>query len=314
MADLLLMGVRFALFANLMLIAGLAAFPLYALRPAEHGQLEPAALFFRPQPWLCALALLLSFGGMAVLTAAMQGVGVFAVDRGLFLAMVRESDAGTAWLVRIAALFVAVAASFLSGRKPSLAAAILFAAGSTALATLVWTGHAGATEGVLGWLHRANDALHMIAAAIWLGAIAAFLLLLRPGRSRGEACVAFAVHSLDQFARVGTMCVLIITATGLVNGEFVIGAGNIARSAGSAYGQLLAVKLLLFAAMLAFAAANRWRLTPALQTAVTAPDATRDPARAVASMRASLMLEMAAGLAILALVAWLGMLEPVGAG
>ncbi|MBJ7438364.1 MAG: copper homeostasis membrane protein CopD [Sphingopyxis sp.] len=311
MTDLLLMGVRFALFANLMLIAGLAAFPLYVLTPAERRDRALASPFFRPQPWLCAFALLLSVGGMAVLTAAMQGVGVFAVDTAMFLAMIRETDVGAAWLVRIAALLVAVAASFRLGRRPTPAAAILFAAGSAALTTLAWAGHAGATEGAAGWLHRASDALHMIAAAIWLGAIAAFLLLLRPGAPGREARLALAARGLDQFARVGTLCVLVIAATGLINGQIVIGAAHVTQSLASPYGRLLLVKLMLFAAMLGLAAANRWRLTPALRAAVASPDA--DPGSAAAAIRASIQLEVAAGLAILALLAWLGMLEPFAA-
>lgn len=309
MTDILLMGVRFALFANLMLIAGLAAFPLFALTCAERRERELALLFFRPQPWLCAFAMLLSVSGMAVLTATMQGVGVFAVDPAMFLTMVRETDIGVAWLVRIGALSVAVAASFRLGRRPTLAAAILFAAASTALASLAWAGHAGATEGAAGWLHRASDALHMIAAAIWLGAIAAFLLLLRLGCH--EARLALAARSLDQFARIGTLCVLVIAATGLINGQIVVGSAHVSQSLASPYGQLLLVKLLLFAAMLGLAAANRWRLSPALLTAVASPGAA--PARAAAAIRASLLLEAAAGLAILALVAWLGMLQPFAA-
>ncbi len=306
MTDLLLMGVRFALFANLMLIAGLAAFPLFALTRAERREREPTSLFFRPQPWLCAFALLLSISGMAVLTAAMQGVGVFAVDPAMFLTMIRETDLGAAWLVRTAALLVAIAATFRLSRRPTLSTTILFTAASTALATLAWAGHAGATEGAAGWLHRASDALHMIAAAIWLGAIAAFLLLLWPGAR--EARLALAARSLDEFARIGTLCVLVIAATGLINGQIVIGAAHVSQSLASPYGQLLLVKLLLFAAMLGLAAANRWRLTPALRTAVASPDA--DPESDAAAMRASLLFEAAAGLAILALVAWLGMLEP----
>ncbi len=314
MTDLLLVIIRFALFANLMVLAGLAAFPLYALTHEERNR-EPGSLLYRPQPWLGALALILSFVGMAALTAAMQGVGVLAIDPAMLVAMVRETDVGTAWLVRSAALLVAVGAALWLDRKPTLAAAILFAAGSTALATLAWAGHAGAAEGALGWLHRTNDVLHMIAAAVWLGAIAAFLLLLRPGASWNEGRLSVVARSLDQFARVGTACVLVIAATGLINSEIIIGTANIARSAASPYGQLLAAKLFLFAAMLVIAAANRWRLTPALRQAAATPDALRaDPARAVAAMHTSLMLEAAAGLAILALVAWLGMLDPFAAG
>jgi hypothetical protein len=65
---------------------------------------------------------------------------------------------------------------------------------------------------------RLADALHLIAAGVWIGAIAAFLILLRPvADDAGQARLDLAARSLDRFARVGTLCVLTVTATGLVN-------------------------------------------------------------------------------------------------
>jgi putative copper resistance protein D len=308
MADLLLMGVRFALFAVLMLIAGLAALPLHALEPGDRRNPGPGSIVARPLPWLCAAALLLSLLGMAVLTASMQGVGLFAIDPAMVAALVRETDVGTAWLVRMAALLVATVGAFRIARNPEAAATIVAVAAAVALTTLAWSGHAGASEGTAGWIHRASDALHMLAAAIWLGAIAGFLLLLRPSKPASRDRLAKTARSLDRFAPVGTICVFVIAATGLVNGQMIVGAGNIGRSIGSPYGQLLAIKLVLFAAMLGLAAANRWRLTPALGRALDEPDI--DPASAARAMRHSLILEALTGLAILALVAWFGMLEP----
>lgn len=307
MADLLLMSIRFALFAVLMLIAGLAAFPLHALELGERQDPELGSIISRPLPWLCAAALFLSLMGMAVLTASMQGVGIFAIDPAMVITLVSETDVGVAWLVRMAALLVAAVVAFRIARNP-VAPTMIAAAGAVALATLVWSGHAGASEGTAGRIHRASDALHLIAAAIWLGAIAGFLLMLRPGEPVAKARLAMTARSLDRFAPVGTLCVLLIATTGLVNGQMIVGAANIGRSIASPYGQLLAIKLVLFAAMLALAAANRWRLTPALRRAFDEPDT--DPARAARAMRRSLVLEALAGLAILALVAWFGMLEP----
>src|SRR3546814_8278467 len=55
----------------------------------------------------------------------------------------------------------------------------------------------------------------------------------------------------------------------------------------SPYGQLLLAKLALFALMLALAAANRWRLTPALAAAAgdDAESVDSDPDEALAAMR-----------------------------
>lgn len=105
----------------------------------------------------------------------------------------------------------------------------------------------------------------MIAAALWFGAIAAFL---HPRNGIAEERLALTARSLDRFARTGTICVLVIVATGLINAQIIVGANNIGHAVASPYGQLLAIKLLFFILMLALAAANRWRLTPMLSSAV----------------------------------------------
>src|SRR3546814_18992805 len=92
----------------------------------------------------------------------------------------------------------------------------------------------------------------------------------------------------------------------------IVGAENLGRSLSSPYGQLLLAKLALFALMLALAAANRWRLTPALAAAAgdDAESVDSDPDAALAAMRRSLIIEASAALAILVLVAWFGAREP----
>ncbi|KGB57591.1 copper homeostasis membrane protein CopD [Sphingopyxis sp. LC363] len=313
MADPVLIGIRFALYADLMLVAGLAAFPLYALTSSE--RLEPRtamAAIWRAERWLCAAGLLLSTLGMAVLAASMQGVGLLSLELRPLLDLVRETDVGMAWLCRSAALLLALAVALRMTRWPTAAAAALATAGSVATATLVWSGHAGATGGAAGTVHRISDILHLIAAAVWLGAIGAFLLLIAPHRLRERPDgLRIALRSLDRFSRVGTICVLVVAATGLINGQMIVGVQNLGRSLGSAYGQLLLAKLALFALMLALAGANRWRLTPALATAATAADA--NPEAVLSALRRSLIVEASAALAILALVAWFGTLEPFAA-
>ncbi|MGR4889953.1 copper homeostasis membrane protein CopD [Sphingopyxis sp. LARHCG72] len=307
MADLPVIGIRFALFAALMLFTGLAAFPLYTFRRGARTNRLLAAMLVRLQRWLCALGLLVSTADIVVLTATMHGVAPSSVAPGMLRTILVETDVGAAWLVRTAALLVAAIAAWSFTRRPRIAATILAAAGVAALSTLAWSGHAGATEGLTGTVHRISDALHMIAAAIWLGAIAAFLILLRP-RRRGLPVkrIALAARSLDRFGRVGTICVLVITATGLINAQLILGLENAGRSIASPYGQLLLIKLLLFGAMLTLAAANRWRLTPAL----TAASIDADSSRAAAAIRRSIAAEAAAAGTILALVAWFGTLEP----
>lgn len=303
----LLIGIRFALYADLMLLAGLAAFPFHALERSERRAPLPMAAIRRLLLVLGAAGWLLSALGMAIVAASMQGVDLAALEFQTLCDLIGGTDAGTAWIVRNAALVIALVAAVALPRWQGPALGTLAAAGAVAIATLIWSGHAGATEGAAGMLHRINDLLHLLAAAVWIGAIGAYLLLLSPRRlDVTVGGVTTAARSVDRFSRVGTICVLVIAATGLVNGQMIVGLENLNRSAAAPYGQLLLAKFALFGLMLALAAANRWRLTPAL----IASRADGTPLAAVAAMRRSLALEALAAVLILALVAWLGTLEP----
>lgn len=91
MGDPVLISIRFALYADLMLVAGLAAFPLYALTRTE--RLRPAlmATIWRIERWLCAAGLFLSALGMGVLAASMQGVSILSLELQPFLDLVLET-------------------------------------------------------------------------------------------------------------------------------------------------------------------------------------------------------------------------------
>jgi putative copper resistance protein D len=104
--------------------------------------------------------------------------------------------------------------------------------------------------------------------------------------------------------------VAVLVATGLVNGWFLVGPTRLAGLWTTPYGLLLSVKLALFAGMLALAAANRFRLTPALGAAL---DGAVGPTEALSALRRSLLVETSLAFAVLGLVAWFGMLAPVSA-
>lgn len=105
---------------------------------------------------------------------------------------------------------------------------------------------------------------------------------------------------------MGTVAVAVLVATGLVNSFMLIGLAELPHVLTTTYNQLLAAKLVLFAVMLAFAAANRFRLTPALSR--QAGDA--DVGGGVRALRRSSSVEAAVALAVLLIVAMLGALSP----
>ena len=304
MDNLPVIAIRFALYADLMVLAGVTAFSLYALKPEERGTaLLPLA---KPALLLSLLGLLLSGGGMIALVAAMTGTSFWAVDGSAFREIVTQSAIGSAWVVRMAAVAIALLAALALGRSPHLARYCLLASAVLAIATLVWTGHAGATEGWTGTLHRLSDIVHMLAATVWIGGIAAFAwLLFQPLAHQSDAQIRIAHRALEQFSRVGTLAVGLIVLTGIINSLSLMGLPHPYALFATRYGQLLLIKLALFAAMLMLAGVNRWRLTPALGAA------NGNPVPALRGLRQSLVLETSTVLTILAVVAWMGTLEPI---
>lgn len=307
MGNFPVIAIRFALYADLMVLAGMTAFSFYALTSGERG--TGLLSLVRPALALTLLGLLLSGFGMLALVAAMTGASLLEVDGAVLSEIVTQSAIGSAWVVRMAALAIAVLAVASLARSPLTARWALLASTVLAIATLVWTGHAGATEGWTGTLHRLSDIIHMLAAAVWIGGIAAFSrLLFLPLERKSPVQIRIAHRALEQFSRVGTVAVGLIVLTGVINSLILMGLPDPDALLSSRYGQLLLAKLGLFATMLVLAGANRWRLTPALGAGL----AEGDPAPALRNLRRSLVLEAAAALAIIALVAWLGTMEPVG--
>ena len=306
MDNLPVIAIRFALYADLMVLTGVTAFSHYALTREERASGTLAVT--KPAVALSLIGFLLSGLGMLALVASMTGSGLWAVDGGVLREIIGESAIGTAWIVRMAAMAAAVFSAFSLSRNPTAARLGLLGSTALAIATLVWTGHAGATEGWIGSAHKLSDIVHMLAASAWIGGIAAFAwMLFRPIERQSAAHLKIAHRSLEQFSRVGTVAVGLIIATGIINSLILIGLPSPSRLITSLYGKLLLAKLGLFGAMLLLAAANRWRLTPALDAAIR----TDDPAFAVRDLRRSLIFEGTAALVILALVAWLGTLEPL---
>ena len=306
MDNLPVIAIRFALYADLMVLAGMAAFTLYAFTAPERTAsslipLRPIVLV------LALLGLILSGLGLLALAAEMMGASLFPVDPIHVRMILFETAIGSAWIVRMLALVIVLAAALALERLPTATRIAVVLASSGAIATLVWTGHAGATEGVWGTIHRLSDIVHMLAASIWVGGIASFAwLLFRPAEKTSPTELAITHRALEQFSQIGTLIVGLIVLTGLINSQILVGAANIGMIATTPYGQLLLAKLALFGLMLALAAANRWRLAPALDAGI----ASGNPFVAVIALRKSLVAEGAAVFLILGLVAWLGTLEP----
>lgn len=293
MTDWTAVALRWAIYADLALLFGV---PVQLLRQ----QAGPPLRVRRLLAGLAAGGIFVSVIGLLALTAAMAGTAIVPVDRETLRMVAFGTPPGAAFLVRVAAFATALLAAGRGGLASVAGAA------AVALATIAWTGHGAMDDGARGWVHLAADVVHLLAAAAWIGAIATLLALV--ARRLGDPSrLRLAQASLAGFARAGSLLVAVLIVTGAINGALILGLDGIGTLPFTLYGRLLLLKLALFGAMLAIAAANRWRLTPELDAAL----ATGDHRAAARALRASLAAELLAAVIILALVAWLGTLSPL---
>ncbi|MGV8920598.1 MAG: copper homeostasis membrane protein CopD [Pseudomonas sp.] len=295
---------RFANYTDLMLLFGLANFGLYGLKGDERT--SGSVFHFNPLlASMAALGLLFSSLGIFVTARAVSGASNFSALIPQLKILVLDTDIGLAWIIRCAALTVVFTAALLNRHLPLCNLIISVVAGGIALASLAWGGHGAMDEGQLGAWHLAVDILHLVSASSWIGALAAFWLLLRGKSLRTANLIPILTRSLGAFAFVGSAIVAVIIFTGVSNYLFI---GNLTRKdlVMSLYGRLLLIKLTLFAGMLAIATLNRWYLRPLLLSAI----GTKDYASAVEALRRSITFEFSIELLILALVAWLGTVDP----
>ena len=297
---------RIAEFLGAMVIFGSPLFLLYgggaAVGTAGRGWRRP------PLMGAGLLVLIGTAGALLGQTATMAGDPAAATDPATVWDVISDSQFGHATAVRLAAALAALLAVFACRPSRRLWGG-LTALGLVVLASFAWTGHGAADEGLAGLTHLGADILHLLAAGVWLGALAVLLMLVLTTDASDLAAMRSLHEALAGFSGIGSAAVAVLVLTGLVNSWFLVGPDHLGAIASSAYGLTLLAKLAAFAAMLGLAALNRFRLTPRLEIAFTGGS--------ISSVRAdllkSLLLETAAGVLVLGLVSALGVLAPLSA-
>src|SRR5690606_14571468 len=143
----------------------------------------------------------------------------------------------------------ALAGSALSLQKTA-AKAVAVTAWILAGVALALSGHASAASPQ--WLMRPAVFLHVVAIAIWIGALAPLGLALRNNRPG-------ALEALRRFSRAIPPIVAVLILAGIVLA--VVQVQQPAALLDTAYGQVFLVKLALLVGLFLLATANRWFLT-----------------------------------------------------
>lgn len=250
--------------------------------------------------WALAVAAISGLAWLLIEATQMAGETIAQVlGDGTVSVVFRETEFGRVFMVR-GLLWLLLVASLTPlrrrnrGRAWRAFTAVALVLAGAFVAMLADAGHAAAASGgTIRALHLGADAAHLVAAAAWLGALPPLVHCLAHA-SPGEALARLA----RRFSVLGIGCVAVLIASGIVNTLFLV--GSFAALFGTAYGQLLDVKLALFGLMLGLAATNRSRLTPRLVDA--------DAARRALALNAT--LEIFLGVTIVAIVGALGTTVP----
>jgi putative copper resistance protein D len=226
-----------------------------------------------------------------------------AIASGAILTVANETQFGFLSEIRLALAVVLAACLALS--RLGIARWLALAASLALVATIAWTGHAGATPGRLGDLHVAADALHLAAASVWLGGLIGLSLVFASGRlRRGSGWAKLELDVVRRFSTLGIISVAALMLTGIINTAILVGSFRGLVFTG--YGRLLMVKIAVFGVMVGFASVNRLWVTPQLARA----GENEAHADLVKILARNTRIELALALAIFAIVGVLGTLDP----
>jgi copper resistance protein D len=295
--DLTIMAVRFVQFCAAVFLVGAPVFVLAtSLACARAGDVrdEFVTWFRRSLLVAAATALVSGLAWLDVEAAIMGGGWDNAVDPDTVAAVLFNTEFGQAWQWHLGLEAALLAAVFLPARTVWWLVLVSLL-GACHGVSLAWAGHAMMG---MGADHLLVQGAHILAGGLWLGSLPALYHLLRSAAARPAAALA-ARRMLPLYSRAGYVVVLALLLSGIGNSLMLVGSVDALLT--TSYGRTLIVKLVLVAAMVGVAIANRIMLAPTIAQGEGAP---------IARLVRSVAAEQGLALLVLAAVSVLGMLPP----
>ena len=282
---------RFAHFLAAMLAFGMSAYLwTYApdrLRLALSPDVRRLALVASIVAFISAIAWL------ALESASMADDWSAAVDPSAIGAVLTDTAFGHAWALHLALASALIAVVAVSPRDGWAATSLVSAA---LLASLGLVGHAAMQTGAEGALHRANHAVHLMAAGAWIGGLVPFAICLHAYER--DDLRKDAVRAMAAFSFWGQLIVAAIVLTGVVN--IALTSHHPPLPPTTPYRALLTAKLIIVAIMILLALFNRFVLAPRLNAS----------ANVLTTLRATSAAEVALGCVVIALVSVFALFDP----
>lgn len=282
---------RFVHFMGAMLTFGMS-FYLWAFAPERLKlALSPAAR--RLALVASVVALISAVAWLALESSSMADDVSAAIDPEAIGAVLADTAFGHAWALHLALAAALVVVVGFNARARWAATSLASAA---LLASLGLVGHAAMQSGAEGVLHRANHAVHLLAAGAWIGGLVPFAMCLRAFER--DDLRKDAARAMAGFSFWAQFIVAAVVLTGVVN--IALTSQHPPIPPATPYRALLAAKILIVAIMITFALFNRFVFAPRLGTS----------ANALSTLRATSAAEIALGCAVVALVSVFALLDP----
>lgn len=248
---------RWLHFAALMQTFGVSCFIGFLAPPAYHLPIRHALRGILA--WSAAITLTTAVM-MVALQSGMMGNGWRDGFRPSIWQAVMQTSFGQIWRYQL--LFGVLLLFCLSERKGRERAAFFLA--SAMLLSLAWVGHAAATPGFSGLLHRLNNSLHLLCAGYWVGGLYPFWRVVQNLRNDVDNA-AEAITALIHFSFWGHLAVAGVVLSGILNGSLLSVWEIPAWRSGYLIG--LWLKVILVSALIGIAVYNRYWLIPRMRDA-----------------------------------------------
>jgi putative copper resistance protein D len=265
------------------------------------------------QRWLLATTLI---AALAVLPSGLAWLTLQAAEMsdssalqawasGAVATLLWQSQAGTVWCVRAALAAVLATATLILAfsRRPVArwSVYLVFVIAAALFMSCAWLSHAASDPSAYRPLHLVVHSVHMLGAALWFGGLLPLAMLLTLAeQNRAAADFAVAREAARRFSVVALVAVGLIIVTGIANLMLLV--GSVADASAGRFVQVLALKLVVFAAMLVLATINRQVLVPRLAVA--------DSALAIVLLRRSVWAEASLAALVLLVIGELGITDP----
>jgi len=243
--DIAVVVLRGVLFAAALQAAGAATFRIAA--GALLGRIDARV---RRLVSVASFLLIVAALGRSVLEPARMAGSLSGVGDPFLWSLFWQSDVAVAQALRILGAAVLLVTALRRVSSPPFGT---WLGAGLIVVSFVSMGHTRTHAG--SWWLGALLALHIATAAFWFGALLPLVLILR------RDMAAEARRVLDRFSNLAVVAVPILFVAGGVLATALI--GSVERIA-TPYGRIVALKLVLFFALLCLAAANRYRWVPRL--------------------------------------------------